>query len=327
MLDKNLKQILPNDAMNEIISQLKTYDQSLVCHINKQIKCNNNVKILLNNINYKPIAIGLSKFIIHNNKLYTNTIINNNYISELKNFVTLETPGIPLKIVSHNYDLLVLTSTGLYVRKFIKTSNIRYFTDYIKLDVDDFISFYINDVDVYVSTPNYITIFSVYDEILTQKNINIKYCLGFLNYNDEIYYWTKDGLYYIDKVWGKTFINIDDDNDILDISYITYNEVRVLTTTGLYKNISDCSIWSVKLSNCTFKLINTSNIKHISGVYILTTKGELLKNNKLIMDNILYMQSYRNNIHEYILVETKNNEYFYITDSKNYTFQEINLKI
>lgn len=97
-VEKKRNQILPNDIMNEVVNQLPTYDQSLLCGINKQIKCTKNVKILIDNIKYKKIAIDKNTFIICNDKLYSNILIANGKIMRKREFFEIKTPGIPLSV-------------------------------------------------------------------------------------------------------------------------------------------------------------------------------------------------------------------------------------
>lgn len=291
-------QLLPNDMMNEILNQLKTYDQLLLCDISKNIKCHKNVKILVDNIKYKKIAIDKNTFIIKNKKLYTNILITDGKIIRKLAFYEIETPvvdgirSIPLAVACHGYDLVLLTSEGLYVKRIIREMyQPLYLSDYIKINVNEQItSFYLNAIDeIYIATPNYIIIYGILQN--TRRIINIVNCLGFLEYNDSWYLWTPNGLYGYNHFNGIiTKINIDGINDILDVTSDGYNRMYVLTSTGLYKNIPTGKGGLISLKDCTFGKMDMLGVKHISGHYVLTTNGDL-RTKDIIYHNISYMES------------------------------------
>jgi hypothetical protein len=292
-------QLLPNDMMNEIINNLSTYDQLSLCQVSKHIKCSENVKILNLNINYKKIAMHLNTFIIKNDILYTNILITDSNITRKRNFFDIETPGIPLSVTCDGYDMVLLTTNGLYLKRVIRERYDTYWSDYIKIDVDEpIISFSLHVDDVYIATPHNIIMYSVLNN--RKKIINIDGCLGFIKYNYSFYYWTKYGLYKDDKK-----INIDNVNDILDITSMNYNKLYVLTTTGLYKNVTPGDGGLINLDKCTFKLMNIENVKHISEDYILLKNGNLIQNDEFLATDVIYMNSYESSL----ITLTKNGYY------------------
>jgi hypothetical protein len=289
-------QLLPNDMMNEILNQLKTYDQLLLCNINKYIKCDKNVKILVDNIKYKKVTIDKNTFIIKNEKLYTNILITDGKIIRKLAFYEIETPvvdgirSIPLAVACHGYDLVLLTSEGLYVKRIIKEMHQQlYLSDYIKINVKEQItSFYLNAIqEIYIATPKFIIIYGILYN--TKRIINIEDCLGFLKYNYGVYYWTPNGLYGYNEFNGIiTKINIDGINDILDVTSDGYNRMHALTSTGLYKNIPTGKGGLISLEDYKFEKMDMLGVKHISGQYVLTTNGDLWSK------DIIYNNIYKN---------------------------------
>lgn len=280
--------------MDIIINNITTYEQLSLCTLNKNIHCNKNVHTLYNNIKHKHIAVHKSAFIIHNNKLYTNVIVKNNALT-LTNFHEIAVPGKPLSVVCSNFNAVLLTSNGLYMRELYQYSprTNKYFTDFTKIDINEkIISFFLNDEILYISTPEYIIKKSYYG----MEKIYIPNCLQIRQTRrNSMIYWTTAGLRYEEeKIEEK--IDIDGVNDILDLS----NKADyVLTTTGFY--------------HLSGKKINKSfGIKHITNDFLLTDNNELYmmvhndNSYTLITNNVSYMDSYEN----FIVFVTPDNTYY-----------------
>jgi hypothetical protein len=321
---------LPDDIINNILLNLKTYDTINFCQTNKRIRslCNLfNINILSNTLKPKTIACNkFSTYFIKNKNLYKVELTTNNI-----NIINLPNNEIPIYIISYRYQsFLILTDTNtLYFMK--PHENL----SFEKMIIPNGKITFIKKGGYGETCYNVITTNGIYrcdykNNKITQININNEKPL-FMTISDYTYgVVTLNGLltYGIQSISDVKYNNIDDINDILNICYIHGREFY-LTTTGLYTESFIPKKKKLKLpTNFKIKCIKCSMFE----IYILTDCGKIYqyKNKQfevIKFDNPIQSILEDNNI---IIVIDNQNNYFRIDTKYNVntailTIQKINI--
>lgn len=333
---------LPNDTINNILLNLKTYDTINFCQTNKRIRslCNLfNINILSNTLKPKKIACNkFSTYFIKNKNLYKVELITNNI-----NIINLPNYEIPIYIISYRYNsFLILTNTNtIYYMKTRENFNTIYYMktceNFKKMIIPNGKIKFIEKGGFNETCYNVITTNGIYrcdnkKNKITQININNEKPLFMTIYDYTYGVVTLNGLLtYSIQVMNNVkyskvkYDNIDDINDILTICYIQGREFY-LTTTGLYTgNFTNKKKLELPI-NSKIKCIKSTKLE----IYILTDCGKIYqyKNTRFEIIKFDYpIQSILEDNKIIILVDNQNNYFRIDTDYYNDTciIQKINI--
>lgn len=318
---------LPDDIINNILLNLKTYDTINFCQTNKRIRslCNLfNINILSNTLKPKTIACNkLSTYFIKNKNLYKVELSTNNI-----NIINLPNNEIPIYIISYRYkSFLILTNTNtLYYM------NSRENLSFKKMIIPNGKIKFIEKGGFDETCYNVITTNGIYrcdnkKNKITQININNEKPLFMTIYDYTYGVVTLNGLltYSIQAISNVKYNNIDDINDILTICYINCQGFY-LTTTGLYtENFSNKKKLELP-TNSKIKCIKSTRLE----IYILTDCGKIYqyKNTQFKIIKFDYpIQSILEDNNIIILIDNQNNYFRMDIDYYNDTpiIQKINI--